>query len=230
MFLQISRKKSARYLANKLDQQKHDFSWFNSKAKIKFTQNGKTQSASANIRMKKDSLIWLTISKIGFEAARMMISPDSVHILLRREKEYIARDFDHFKKEYNLSGDFSTLQHIILGNALDFNRRKMTSAIKSPNYFLSADESKYKKNFWLDGQSLLLAKMEVVENQTMREFEIDYDKYKELNNNTYFAYNRNASFLGDESGDVNLEILFSKVEFEVKKSMPFSVSSRYVRK
>ena len=56
--------------------EKFDFEYLQAKSKISFSSPDKSLSSSANIRMKKDSIIWISVSPIfGIEAARGFISP-----------------------------------------------------------------------------------------------------------------------------------------------------------
>ncbi|MEM7103109.1 MAG: DUF4292 domain-containing protein [Bacteroidota bacterium] len=224
------KRKPPRYLVERLKDNQRQYEWFSGKGKLKFTSEGKTQSATTNIRMRKDSLIWINVTKIGFEAARMLITPDSVHILLRREKEYYAREFQAFADEYNLDIDFNTLQQIVLGNALLPDSRKLDSKIDPPHYLLTAKDGIYTREFRMGGSDYLLAQMKVSEPSTNRTFTVDYETYKAVSNASAFAYDRSAIFTQDDVSQAELDIRFSKIELDIPKNTPFSISSRYARK
>src|ERR1700746_3695342 len=56
-----------------------DFKYFSSKAKSNFKDEKENVNASVHIRMKKDSVIWMSITPgLGIEALRVLIRPDSV--------------------------------------------------------------------------------------------------------------------------------------------------------
>ena len=53
-------------------------------AKSKFSLRSSTQdfeNTNVNIRIKKDSLIWLSVTGVGFEVGRGLITPDSIVFL-----------------------------------------------------------------------------------------------------------------------------------------------------
>ncbi|MFM9947591.1 MAG: DUF4292 domain-containing protein, partial [Saprospiraceae bacterium] len=45
--------------------------WLDAKAKISYNDGYQTISANATIKMRKDSILWIAIKKLGFEVARM---------------------------------------------------------------------------------------------------------------------------------------------------------------
>ena len=51
------------------------------------------QQFNASIRVKKDSLIWMSLSMFGFEGARVLISPDSFRLINKMTNEYLVRDY-----------------------------------------------------------------------------------------------------------------------------------------
>ena len=66
-------KKSTRFLLKKMNQQEVDVDWFSSKAKIKYSDQYDRIGATANIRMRKDSVLWMNVKKAGVEAFRIKI-------------------------------------------------------------------------------------------------------------------------------------------------------------
>jgi len=87
------RVRSANFLVKKLNQQRLDAAWMTAKVRLKFSDNGSTTRASADIRMRKDSVIWMSVRKFGIEGARVMITTDSVYLINRLERQYLVRDF-----------------------------------------------------------------------------------------------------------------------------------------
>jgi len=94
-----------------------DFEYFSAKSKIKYHDLDNNFKATANIRIKKDSVIWLSLTAtLGIEALRVMITQDSIAIIDRVKKEYMRYDFEELNKKLNFEFDFQTIQAMILGN------------------------------------------------------------------------------------------------------------------
>ncbi len=94
-----------------------DFHSFKTKAKVSYKDPNMSQKLKTSIRMRKDSIIWISATYMGFEAARMKILPDSVHMLLKLPtKEYHVFSFNKLEHMLNFKADFKTLQALLLGN------------------------------------------------------------------------------------------------------------------
>src|SRR4026208_2558948 len=65
------------------------FNTFSGKIKVNFDDSrGKNNDFNAFIRIRKDSVIWVSINAaLGIEAFRIMITPDSVKVLNKIDKE-----------------------------------------------------------------------------------------------------------------------------------------------
>src|SRR5215204_182640 len=69
------------------------FKTFNAKLGVDYKGiDGKGHDVNANIKMYKDSAIWVSVNAIlGIEAMRLLITKDSVKLLNKLEKTYAAR-------------------------------------------------------------------------------------------------------------------------------------------
>src|ERR1043165_2055158 len=64
-----------------------DFTSLTAKAAVEIATDKETTSFDVNIRMKKDSAIWLSITPLlGIEVARVLVTRDSIRILDRINK------------------------------------------------------------------------------------------------------------------------------------------------
>lgn len=84
---------------------------------IKFDVNvsfdDQSHSLSGTLRIRKDSLIWVSITPaLGIEAARMQFSPDSIMFMNRLKNEYFINSYDYFEQKFQTEISFSDLQSI----------------------------------------------------------------------------------------------------------------------
>ena len=94
-----------------------DFDYFQARTKVRYIEGDKHVNGNANIRIKKDSLIWFSVSpSIGIEATRVMITKDTAIVLNRMDKEYYIFNFDEISRYFNFKVDFQLIQSILLGN------------------------------------------------------------------------------------------------------------------
>ncbi len=86
------------------------------KVSAKVKTEDKSNSFSVNVRMHPDSVIWMSVTAFGFEAARLKALPDSVFFVNKAEKKYYRGDYENASKIFNLPLNFELLQNFLLGN------------------------------------------------------------------------------------------------------------------
>jgi len=84
---------------------------------IKFDVNIKSdeidRSIGGTLRIRKDSLIWVSISPaLGIEAARLQFTPDSIMFVNKMKNEYFVKSYDYFDYKFQTDLSFSDLQSI----------------------------------------------------------------------------------------------------------------------
>ncbi|MEM8908018.1 MAG: DUF4292 domain-containing protein [Bacteroidota bacterium] len=215
-------------LIQRLLDQTIDAEWLSAKAKIAFRDDSQSRKASANIRLRKDSVLWMNVKKLGIEAARILITPDSVYLVDRINKEYAISDFSLLQQQYHLPANFNLLQNLILGNPLLLSGVELTTEIDQQQYHLaSSDEANPTRDYWLNGWSQLLEKMVFLDYRSNRMVKVALSDHSPLDTYTHFPYSRRLDLSSPETGDLSIEIKLSKVELNVPKTIRFSIPEHY---
>ncbi len=201
--------------------------WLSSKAAIYFDDGYFAESFNANIRLKRDSAIWMNFSKFSFEGARMLITPDSVYLINRLNSTVMVQSFSHFQKTYNLPVNFEGLQALLLGNPVFFSRNT-TEEKDSMRYHLIQKTERLEADYWLDNE-LQLVGFNVKDLANNRSLSVNYADYRKFKGKQKFSYFRTYNLLGPESGNLKIEIEFSKLEVDIPKSLDFQIPSQYER-
>ena len=102
----------AQFWANQLE-----YNYITTKARLNITDKGVTTNVTANIRMKRDSIMWASFSLIGFEGARVLVTNDSFKMINRLNNTYMAKGSDYLKYYLGFDVKLSEIQDIMLGNA-----------------------------------------------------------------------------------------------------------------
>jgi len=80
-------------------------------AKIKIQSNGQTNRLRANLKVKPDSAILLSLSNpLGIEIVRALITPDSIRFIDRINRNYLQGPYDVIASMYHIPTDFNLLQ------------------------------------------------------------------------------------------------------------------------
>ncbi len=154
------RERSAGYLLKRYERNEFQYDWVGMKVSTGVLTLGETQSFKANIRMKKDSVIWISISPaLGIEVLRVLITPDSVKYVSKipENKHYYLGGFSVINEISKMDIDFATFQDILLGNAVgvENDEGKFRSEVDENKYLLiSKYKRKVKKAVGVDDKDL----------------------------------------------------------------------------
>jgi hypothetical protein len=92
------------------------FQYLNGHGKVHFKAKGNEQSANFALRIKRDSAIWLSGSLLGIEGVRALLTPDSVRVVNRLQKNYFAGDYAYLSQLLNVPVTYKQMQDILLGD------------------------------------------------------------------------------------------------------------------
>ncbi|WP_461065265.1 DUF4292 domain-containing protein [Spirosoma horti] len=213
-----------------------DFRYLTAKSKISFKgQQQDIDNANVNIRVRKDSLIWLSVSKLGIEAVRGLITRDSITIVDKIHREYSVYDFPTLSKQFNFDMNFELLQALIVGN-LPLPKRPAQKIKNERDYLLlRQSEGKVLVENYIGEQDRKLKKLMVTEQPTKNTLRLDYDNFTSLNN-FLFPYTSlvTVDYKSKTDGQFYqtlLRIKHNKVELVDKNpGFPFSIPASYTRR
>ncbi|MCS7005314.1 MAG: DUF4292 domain-containing protein [Cytophagales bacterium] len=124
--------------------QHFDFEYLSLKSKVKFTTNNEQQKLIADIRLKQDSLIWISLrNTTGIEGARILITIDSIFISDRLNNKLYTYHFKQISQKMNFDIDFDILQSIFVGN-LFINAASADKLKEKAETFILSDKIKEK--------------------------------------------------------------------------------------
>jgi len=95
------------------------FNTFSGKARTVLNINGSSNDVTLNIRIKRDQKIWISITAIaGIEAARILITPDSILIINRLQSIYVKQPFSYINSVAGNQVNYKTIESLLIGNAI----------------------------------------------------------------------------------------------------------------
>ncbi len=214
----------------KIDSNRIQYTTFNSKVNIDYKGgDGKKYDVNANIRMYKDSAIWITANAIlGIEAMRVLITKDSVKLLDKINKVYTARSVDYLQDVSSLPLDLYTLQNLIIGNAVFVDSNVVAFYVNSSGLSLLTIGQWFKNLLTLDAsnKTLVHSKLDDVQIARNRTADLSYNDY-ENKKGPLFATKRRIVVTEKNILDIKLD--FKQYDFNEQLSFPFSIPKNYDR-
>ena len=218
--------KSEKVLTKKLLENSVSATWFGARAKISYSDEYSGETFGANIRMKKDSAIWMNFKKFSIEGARILLTPDSIFVIDRINNEYLAKPFSYAQQEYSLPVGFQGLQALLLGNPVFFSK-ETEAGVDSTQYTLAQKTDNLNATYWLDDPTILLRRFLVDDFRNKRSMEVTSSDYRQLDDKQQFSYLRHFNLNSPDLGKMQVQIEFSKIETNVPQEMKFEVPAGY---
>lgn len=139
--------RTAGFVLKRYNESRFDYDWLGMKVDADFGTETESSGFKATIRMRKDSLIWVSITPaLGIEMIRVMITPDSLKYLSKipDNKFYYLGTFEDVNKLVGIDFDFEMLQQLLVGNAigLEKDEKRFRSEVEGDDYLLI---SKYRR-------------------------------------------------------------------------------------
>ena len=206
-----------------------DFKTFSAKIKLEIDDSkGKKPDLIANIRMIKDSAIWISISAsiLNIEVFRVLITRDSVILLNKQEKEVQYRSINYLQEITEIPFDFRTLQNLLVGNPIFYND-SIIGVRKFEEFLLVSSMNKDFKNLLTIStadNTLKHSKLDDVNVARNRTADFTYDSYA---NTGDFKFSTYRQIIASEKNKLDIRMNFKQFEFNKELSVYFSVPKNY---
>jgi len=210
-----------------------DFEYLQGKARMVLRDANKERDVKANIRVRKDSVIWMTFSVIGVQGGKALINKDSITIVSNVDKEFYVFEYAELSKRYNFNINFNVIQSAMLGNLIEA-RTDQDQIVQDNSFFmLRQDANTISVLNYVNSASMKIEKVEMKETNTNNSLVLNYSNFQPLGNKL-FPYNGTISlFYKTLAGILNTTVIFeyNKVEVGDKElKFPFNIPKRYVRR
>ena len=215
-----------------LDINVFQFDYFLAKARLNYTDGAQKLSAVANLRIKYDSLIWISISPgLSIEAFRIKLTSDSVFLLDRISHNYIKSSYGEFDNFYGINLNFKWIQAMILGNPLTSNKNLVVSKEQEGIFYEQNEDPFLFRNF-IGDQSNKIEKIFIKNSLANYEIDINYGDFTQLNEQARFPFSMKfiLRFLEKQqpSKQINIDIKSAHLPDKILK-FPFNVPAKYLK-
>lgn len=191
------------------------FEYLTAKAKVYVSTAGDQTDFTANIRMKRDSAIWVSISPaLGVEAVRLLMTADSIRVIERLNKKRYSRDYSFFKTYTSLPVDFSTMQNLITGYPV-FLQDRYRVAMNDSVISLSDPESPASDSLVVNRSYLPVFRQLTDSGSAMSAVNDQFD----IQYNPPFSLWRKITLY--HKSEMTIEITFSRIKLNEPVKFPF---------
>ncbi|MGO4772804.1 DUF4292 domain-containing protein [Flavobacterium sp. W22_SRS_FK3] len=218
----IDKKTVEKHYENKLD-----FSTLYIKASAKYVDEKQSQNVTAEIKIEKDKQILVSIRFLGITMAKALITPTAVSYYEKINSSYYEGDFTSLSKWLGTELDYSKVQNLLVGEALDDLRKGKYTQTIVENLIRLEDEKEMniKKAYYLEPEKYLLQKEQILQSAENRMLEIKYADSKIFNQGILPTSIEINAIQPKGRTDINLN--YNTISFNEELSFPYSVPSGY---
>jgi len=232
--------KNSRTLTTNLKTNELKFEWLKAKLSAEAFVDSTNNSFSVALRIKRDSIIWMSLTKLGIEGARVLITKDSVKFVNTVEKRFFKGDFTYISKLLNTELDFEMLQSLLVGNSVTFydEDEKIKPGMDNCQYTLGtvrkfkirkAERGKELKepaqSIYLIPENFKISRVLFYEFNPDRSFDAHYDEFAKVDSTQLFPFKMN--YIIKAQKNVNIDLIFNKVVLNEEQSFPFKIPENY---
>jgi hypothetical protein len=211
-----------------------DFKYLTTRSKINFDDGERRIGATANIRIRKDSIIWFSVTPgFGIEAARGLVTQDSLFLINKLEKSYYAYSFPELSQKLNVNLSYDVFQAALLGDMLKPVSRRDKIDRQEDHVLIMQDEPQFNILNYISKETLKLDRVVLQDKASTNALTLNYDDFKPLEGNV-LPYSSTISAQYRNKQDLKTTTVafkHNKAEFsDSPLSFPFDIPDKYDRK
>ncbi|NBW02943.1 MAG: DUF4292 domain-containing protein [Cytophagia bacterium] len=205
-----------------------NFNYLKAKSKIVWKTQQNQDTYTVDIRMKKDSLIWVNISQTGITGATGLFSKSNVQFYQKINGEYFNLTYDSVSVIMGFKVDYLILQSLIVGNQ-PYKKNNSRVIRENENIILKQQEGRINIDNMV-GPNRKLKKLLVNDVPTSNKMTMDFEEFTLLNQVLFpFSSQINLDVKDKDNKSVNtlISIKYSKVELlDTPLEFPFKVPEK----
>lgn len=187
--------------------------------------------ASAQIVWVRDSAIWIQVKKLGIEAARVLITPDSLWAINRVDRVYTAQSLTRIADEYRLPGGFELIQDLLLGRATIADPSEAwLSDIRDEMHRVFCRKDGQLIEYYLEEGPLTLRRSAFSDLSRAAQASVMFGAYLRKSKAVgLFPYSRTLYAYSAQTGELRMDMQFTELTPGAYKPIRFEIPAHYER-
>lgn len=187
-------------------------------AKIKIQSNGRTNRLRANLKVKPDSALLVSLSNpLGIEIVRALITPDSIRFIDRINRNYLQGTYDVIASMYHIPADFNLLQdaltdvHSMYFRSIHYPQQKYKSNQGIYNFKKENEEITF--HYQIDNNQFFIQQVAMDFHNFPTKISVAYSNYTKFDD-VYVPLNIKATIYETIDETVQVDINYTNFRFE----------------
>ena len=223
---------NSKEILNEISSHYINFETFSAKIKVEAEdKNGKQPDLIAQVRIIKDSAIWISISAtfLNIEVYRLLITPSKVILLNKQDKIVQYRDLDYLSEVIQIPVDFKTMQDLLVGNPVFFPE-EITSIKKQDNLILISSSGEYFKHLLTASNDTKLIQQSKLDDVGLNKNSTTTIKYSDYENFAGRLVATSRQIIISEKNKLDVKMKYKQVEFDKDLNVVLNIPRNYTEK
>ncbi|PKQ67826.1 DUF4292 domain-containing protein [Raineya orbicola] len=210
-----------------------NFKYLSSNSKIDFTDGTNEEKFKTTMRIRKDSVIWLSLqANVGVEGMRILIDKDSIRFLNYQAKTYQSYSFGQLSEQYGISLNYALCQAILIGEMpiKEFDEKKVLK--DTAHYIIRQRMNFLQIDNYLRLQDSQMEKLWVSDMERGSQLQIIYSNFQPLAEGLFPDKNQITLNYRNAQGTFQLKLDIDHKKTKISDTpldFPFSVPKKYGR-
>jgi len=208
--------KNSNELISMVNSKNKNIEWLSLRGKINVVKENQDITLSVNIKYRKDSVIWLSISApFGIEIIRAQATPDSIYFINRTKKTWFVEPLNKIKEILKYEISFENFQYMITANPIIL-KNKYRIKIQDEGFALTSEFCNY-----LVSKDFRIKNANFIDGENRVNF-----SYASVDNTENFPTQFSLKVNSQEQFEANLT--YSKVVINTPLKISFKIPKSYV--
>jgi hypothetical protein len=229
-----------------MEEQELKCDWLSIKYDVEIESEKFEDSFKMYVRLKQDSVIWISATYYAVEVARFLFTPDTVKFMDRKNNQYYIGDYEYIKDRFEVEMNFEILQALMMSNSVTLLRaedeaEKIRTMRDDGMYFISflrkgqlrramrKDEDKQEIDLnvglWIDPSSYRLARTSINDLESDRTLTAEYGNYQAVCNSSFPHETTYTAVSANEQAKVKTSVI--KLTTGKELSLSFTIPEKY---
>jgi hypothetical protein len=183
-------------------------------------------SIGADIRIKKDEIIWINLKFFGIPMAKALITPTRVSYYEKANGTYFDGNYSILTKMLGTDLDFQKVQNLLLGRPIDNLTKEVFIAEIATNLvqLKSKKQVDIEKIFRFETGNYLLKEQFINQISKNRNVLVTYPSFTNQDN---IFMPTGVSIIANQQNQVKINVAYKKITFNESLSYPYSIPDGY---
>lgn len=200
------------------------------KSGVDYKDPNRSLGLSADIRIKKDEIILVSVKILGITMAKAIITPDKVRYYEKMGAKYFDGDFKTLSNWLGTDLDFQKAQNMLLGQAMDNLNQKKYETVSEENApkLIEKETVNIAKAFVFYPNNFYLKRQEIAQTEPAKKLNVNYLNYKTYPEGVVLPEEL-LIFAIQKQQTTTISMDFKSATFNEDLAFPYEVPSGYER-